>query len=116
MNYYFIYGPQMEDVVTSYTDLTGKPELPPLWALGYHQCKWSYYPESNVKEITAKFRELKIPCDAIYLDIDYMEGFRCFTWNKEYFPDPKMVAELAADGFKTVVIIDPELKSIRNRL
>jgi alpha-glucosidase len=111
MNYYFIYGPQMEDVVMSYTDLTGKPELPPLWALGYHQCKWSYYPESNVKEITAKFRELKIPCDAIYLDIDYMEGFRCFTWNKEYFPDPKrMVAELAEDGFKTVVIIDPGIK------
>jgi alpha-glucosidase len=111
MNYYFIYGPQMEDVVTSYTDLTGKPELPPLWALGYHQCKWSYYPESNVKEVAAKFRELKIPCDAIYLDIDYMEGFRCFTWNKEYFPDPKrMVAELAEDGFKTVVIIDPGIK------
>jgi alpha-glucosidase len=111
MNYYFIYGPHMEDVVTSYTDLTGKPELPPLWALGYHQCKWSYYPESNVKEVAAKFRELKIPCDAIYLDIDYMEGFRCFTWNKEYFPDPKrMVAELAEDGFKTVVIIDPGIK------
>jgi alpha-glucosidase len=111
MNYYFIYGPHMEDVVTSYTDLTGKPELPPLWALGYHQCKWSYYPESNVKEVAAKFRELKIPCDAIYLDIDYMEGFRCFTWNKEFFPDPKrMVAELAEDGFKTVVIIDPGIK------
>jgi alpha-glucosidase len=56
MNYYFIYGPQMEDVVTSYTDLTGKPELPPLWALGYHQCKW-LLSESNVK--AAKFRELK---------------------------------------------------------
>ncbi|MBF4490908.1 glycoside hydrolase family 31 protein [Flavobacterium sp. JLP] len=111
MNYYFIYGPQMEDVVTTYTDLTGKPELPPLWVLGYHQCKWSYYPESKVKEITSKFRELKIPCDAIYLDIDYMEGFRCFTWSKEYFPDPKrMVAELAEDGFKTVVIIDPGIK------
>ncbi|WP_264524133.1 glycoside hydrolase family 31 protein [Flavobacterium sp. N502536] len=111
MNYYFIYGPQMQDVVTNYTDLTGKPELPPLWVLGYHQCKWSYYPESKVKEITSKFRELKIPCDAIYLDIDYMEGFRCFTWNKDYFPDPKrMVAELAEDGFKTVVIIDPGIK------
>jgi alpha-glucosidase len=111
MNYYFIHGPQMEDVVASYTDLTGKPELPPLWALGYHQCKWSYFPESNVKEVTAKFRELRIPCDAIYLDIDYMDGFRCFTWNKEYFPDPKrMVAELAEDGFKTVVIIDPGIK------
>lgn len=111
MNYYFIYGPKMQDVVTTYTHLTGKPELPPLWALGYHQCKWSYYPESKVKEVTSKFRELQIPCDAIYLDIDYMDGFRCFTWNKDYFPDPKrMVAELAEDGFKTVVIIDPGIK------
>ncbi len=112
MNYYFFYGPKMQDVVESYTDLTGKPhQLPPLWALGYHQCKWSYYPESEVKEITSTFRKLKIPCDAIYLDIDYMDGFRCFTWNKEHFPDPKrMVKELADDGFKTVVIIDPGIK------
>lgn len=112
MNYYFIYGPEMNDVIESYTDLTGKPySLPPLWALGFHQCKWSYYPESKVKEVTSTFRKLKIPCDAIYLDIDYMEGFRCFTWNKEYFPDPKrMVKELADDGFKTVAIIDPGIK------
>ena len=112
MNYYFIYGPQMQDVVENYTDLTGKPhQLPPLWALGFHQCKWSYYPESNVKEITQKFRDLKIPCDAIYLDIDYMDGFRCFTWNKDHFPDPKrMVKELADQGFKTVAIIDPGIK------
>lgn len=112
MNYYFIYGPNTSDVVASYTDLTGRPhQLPPLWALGYHQCKWSYYPESKVKEVTDTFRKLKIPCDAIYLDIDYMDGFRCFTWNKEYFPDPKrMVKELADDGFKTVAIIDPGIK------
>ncbi|WP_445732460.1 glycoside hydrolase family 31 protein [Mariniflexile sp.] len=112
MNYYFIYGPGMTEVVANYTDLTGKPhQLPALWTLGYHQCKWSYYPESKVKEITNKFRKLKIPCDAIYLDIDYMDGFRCFTWNKEYFPDPKrMVKELADDGFKTIVIIDPGIK------
>ncbi|MFH4969292.1 glycoside hydrolase family 31 protein [Gaetbulibacter sp. M240] len=112
MNYYFIYGPEMSEVVANYTDLTGKPhELPALWTLGYHQCKWSYYPESKVKDIAKKFRDLKIPCDAIYLDIDYMEGFRCFTWNKEYFPDPKrMVKELREDGFKTIVIIDPGIK------
>jgi len=112
MDYYFFYGPSMLNVVEKYTDLTGKPlQLPPLWALGYHQCKWSYYPESKVKEITSKFRELQIPCDAIYLDIDYMDDFKCFTWNKEYFPDPKkMVKELSDDGFKTVVIIDPGIK------
>ena len=111
MDYYFIYGPEMSQVVTAYTDLTGKPEMPPLWALGFHQCKWSYYPESKVREIASKFRSLQIPCDAIYLDIDYMEGFRCFTWSKEYFPEPKkMVDDLAKDGFKTIVIIDPGIK------
>ncbi len=111
MDYYFIYGPEMSDVVTRYTDLTGKPGLPPLWTLGYHQCKWSYYPESKVREITSKFRELAIPCDGIYLDIDYMDGFRCFTWNKEFFPNPKkMVSDLAEEGFKTVAIIDPGIK------
>ncbi|MBU2946949.1 glycoside hydrolase family 31 protein [Zobellia uliginosa] len=111
MNYYFFYGPEMHKVVRAYTNLTGAPELPPLWALGYHQSKWSYFPESNVKEIAKKFRDLKIPCDAIYLDIDYMDGFRCFTWDKKRFPEPKrMIDELYEDGFKTVVMIDPGIK------
>jgi len=111
MNYYFFYGPELMDVAEQFVDLTGKPELPPMWALGYHQCKWSYYPESQVKEITAEFRRRKIPCDAIYLDIDYMDGFRCFTWDKEKFPAPKkMIKELEKDGFKTVVMIDPGIK------
>ena len=115
MNYYFIYGPKIENVVSNYTNLTGLPELPPLWALGYHQCKWSYFPESRVREIASTFRKLEIPCDGIYLDIDYMDGFRCFTWNKEHFPDPKkMVKELADDGFKTIVIIDPGIKIDEN--
>jgi alpha-glucosidase len=115
MNYYFIYGPDMSRVVASYSNLTGTPELPPMWALGFHQSKWSYYPESNVKEIANEFRSRKIPCDAIYLDIDYMDGFRCFTWNKNHFPDPKrMIAELEEDGFKTVVMIDPGIRVDRD--
>jgi len=111
LNYYFFYGPEMSKVISAYSNLTGTPELPPLWALGYHQSKWSYYPESNVKEIAQQFRDLKIPCDAIYLDIDYMDGFRCFTWDKKLFPNPKkMISELEEDGFKTVVMIDPGIK------
>lgn len=111
MNYYFFYGPEMSKVVQAYTNLTGTPELPPMWAMGYHQSKWSYYPESNVKALAGKFRDLKIPCDALYLDIDYMDGFRCFTWDKKKFPDPKrMISELNEDGFKTVVMIDPGIK------
>jgi alpha-glucosidase len=115
MDYYFFYGPLMLEVVEQYTELTGKPELPPLWALGYHQCKWSYYPEDKFKSIAEGFRSRQIPCDALYLDIDYMDGFRCFTWNKDYFANPKaMVQELAQDGFKTVVIIDPGIKIDKN--
>ncbi|SDT41079.1 alpha-glucosidase [Mucilaginibacter mallensis] len=111
LQYYYIHGPHMMDVVKSYHILTGTHPMPPLWALGYHQCRWSYYPEAKVRKITTGFRENKIPCDGIYLDIDYMDGYRCFTWNRKYFPDPKkMISELAAEGFKTVVIIDPGIR------
>lgn len=111
MNYYFIYGPALTNVIEQYSLITGKPEMPPMWSLGYHQCKWSYYPESKVREIASEFRKRKIPCDAIYLDIDYMDGFRCFTWHPEYFPNPKkMISDLSHDGFKTIVIIDPGIK------
>ncbi|GAA4299909.1 TIM-barrel domain-containing protein [Nibribacter koreensis] len=111
MDYYFIYGPTLLEVVQKYTLMTGTPELPPLWSLGYHQCKWSYYPEKVVKDLAKGFRKHQIPCDALYLDIDYMEGFRCFTWSKDHFPDPaRLVKELKDDGFKTVVIIDPGIK------
>lgn len=111
MNYYFIYGPKPLEVVERYANLTGKPELPPKWALGFHQCKWSYFPEKQVRDICGEFRKREIPCDAIYLDIDYMDGYRCFTWDNDRFPQPtQMVKELEADGFKTVVIIDPGIK------
>lgn len=111
LQYYYIHGPHMMDVIKRYQSLTGTHPMPPKWALGYHQCRWSYYPESKVKAIAEGFRSRSIPCDAIYFDIDYMDGYRCFTWNKKHFPDPrKMIKELADDGFKTVVMIDPGIK------
>ena len=111
VNYYFIYGPELLSVAEKYTQITGLPELPPIWSLGFHQCRWSYYPENRVKEVAKEFRDRQIPCDAIYLDIDYMDGYRCFTWNKTHFPEPtKMIAELKEDGFQTVVMIDPGIR------
>ncbi len=111
LQYYYIHGPHMMDVVKRYHTLTGTHPMPPLWALGYHQCRWSYYPAAKVMKIASGFRENQIPCDGLYLDIDYMDGYRCFTWNKKYFPDPKkMIKELADDGFKLVVIIDPGIR------
>jgi len=111
MRYYFIYGPNLLEVTKQYTELTGKPKMPPKWTLGYHQSKWSYYPEATVRELGNTFRRLKIPCDVIHLDIDYMDGYRCFTWDKERFPNPKqMISDLRTQGFKSIVIIDPGIK------
>ncbi len=111
IDYYFMCGPSPKKVIERFTELTGRMNLPPKWAIGYQQCRWSYYPESKVRDIAGNFRRRGIPCDVIYLDIDYMDGYRCFTWNKQNFPDPKkMLTDLAADGFKIVTIIDPGIK------
>lgn len=112
LNYYFIYGPKPKDVHGRFVALTGTMPLPPKWAVAYQQCRYSYYPESRVREIAENFRSKKIPCDVIYLDIHYMDEYRCFTWDKERFPNPrKMLRDLAKDGFKVVVIIDPGIKN-----
>ncbi len=112
LNYYFIAGPKLMDVAINYAQLTGKSELLPMWGMGFHQCRWSYYPETRVKEVAKEFRDRRIPCDAIYLDIDYMEGYRCFTVNEEHFPDlGRMCSELKADGFHTIVMIDPGIRT-----
>jgi alpha-glucosidase len=106
-----IFGPEPAQVLARYADLTGHASLPPLWVLGYHQSRWSYETEDIVREIAANFRQRRIPCDAIHFDIDYMDGFRCFTWNRKAFPDPAgLIADLHADGFKTVGMIDPGIK------
>lgn len=111
MNYYFINGPDLTDVTERYTRLTGTPEMPPMWALGYHQCRWSYYPEARVRELAETFRKKKIPCDAIYIDIDYMDDYRTFTWDDDLFPDPKtMISDLKKQGFETIVMINPGVK------
>ena len=111
LDYYFMYGPTVKEVVNEYTDLTGKTPLPQLWTLGYQQCRWSYAPEARAMEIASAFREKDIPCDTIYLDIDYMDGFRVFTWDNKKFENPKeFINKLKEMGFKLVTIIDPGVK------
>jgi alpha-glucosidase len=92
--------------------LTGKMELPPLWALGYHQCKYSYYPDSRVREIANYFRSKSLPCDVIWLDIEYMNAYRIFTFNTGYFPDPSGLNDyLHTNKFKSIWMIDPGVKA-----
>ena len=94
-----------------YTALTGRTPMPPLWALGNQQSRWSYMSADELRAIAAGFREREIPCDVLHLDIDYMDGYRVFTWDRERFPDPAgLIAELGEQGFRVVTIADPGVK------
>ena len=111
LDYYIIYGPEPKQIISTYTQLTGRMPLPPKWALGYHQCRWSYESEAVVRELTQEFRQRRIPCDVIHLDIDYMRGYRVFTWSPKRFADPaKLIGDLKQEGFRVVTIIDPGVK------
>jgi alpha-glucosidase len=107
LDYYVIYGPTSKQVVESYADLTGKPPLPPLWALGFQQSRYSYYPESQVREIANRLRADKIPSDVLYLDIDYQDRNRPFTVDAKGFLDfPRLVADLRKQDLHLVTITD----------
>jgi alpha-glucosidase len=111
LNYYFIYGSTIKEILQLYTGITGRSPLPPLWSLGYHQSKWSYFPEERVYELAKTFREKNIPCDSIHLDIDYMDNYKIFSFNEERFPNPKeMFTKLNEMGFKMIAIVDPGVK------
>ncbi len=108
---YVLAGPTMDEVLRRYAALTGPVALPPKWALGYHQSRWGYSPASRVREIGAQLRSRRLPADGLWLDIQHMNGFRSWTWDPVTFADPAgLVRDLEAQGFKTVVIVDPGLK------
>lgn len=111
LRFYLTAEVQPSAVLKTYFALTGAPPLPPLWAFGYHQSRWSYTPSDKFRELAREFRQRHIPCDSLHFDIDYMEGFRVFTWNKKSFADlPQLLKDLAGEGFKPVAIVDPGVK------
>ena len=111
MNYYFLNGPSIKKVLGRYADLTGHMPLPPLWALGNQQSRYSYYPDSIAEEVVRRYRADDLPLDVLHLDIQYMNEYRDFTWDLHRFPDPKaFVSRLKSQGVKVVTIVDPGIK------
>ncbi|MFL5769104.1 MAG: TIM-barrel domain-containing protein, partial [Chloroflexota bacterium] len=107
LDWYVIDGPDPADVVARFTELVGAASLPPRWALGYHQARWSYETEAEVREIADGLRGNAIPADAVHLDIHHMDGYRAFTWDHQRFPDPAGLARsLATAGLRTTVVVD----------
>ncbi|SHN12161.1 alpha-glucosidase [Cyclobacterium lianum] len=115
LDYYFFHDEHIADIITAYTALTGRPELPPKWALGYQQCRYSYYPDKEVLRLGKTFRDKDIPADVIYLDIHHMENYKVFTFDGKNFPDPaSLIGQLKKMGFRVVVILDPGIKVDEN--
>ena len=111
LRYYVIVGGTVPSILGSYAVLTGTMPLPPKWSIGFQQCRYSYYPDTQVLNVARTFRERKIPADVIYLDIHYMQDYKLFTWDSIRFPSPaKMINDLTKLNFTTTVIIDPGIK------
>jgi alpha-glucosidase len=111
MNYYFMHGKSVNEIIQNYTWLTGRMEMPPLWSIGYQQCRYSYYPDKEVLNLARTFREKEIPADVIVLDIHYMEKYKIFTWDKKNFSNPKeLIQHLKELGFHVVIMCDPGIK------
>ncbi len=104
-------GPTPAHIFRQYADLTGVTPLPPRFALGYHQCRWNYNDEADVRDVHSQFESLDFPYDVLWLDIEHTDGKRYFTWDSFKFPSPaKMIDELGATGRKMVTIVDPHIK------
>ncbi|SDP51315.1 glycoside hydrolase family 31 protein [Halobacillus aidingensis] len=108
LNYYFMYGPEIEDVLDRYTELTGKMDKPAKWTLGLHQSKWEYSAE-DIERVAETYREKEIPVDTMHFDIDYMDEYRVFTWSDK-FGDEALHQKLDAMNFKKITINDPAVK------
>ncbi|GKC55303.1 probable glucan 1,3-alpha-glucosidase [Tanacetum coccineum] len=108
---FFFIGPKPKDVVKQYASVTGTSAMPQLFATGYHQCRWNYKDEEDVKNVDSKFDEHDIPYDVLWLDIEHTDGKRYFTWDKTLFPNPEeMQNDLASRGRRMVTIVDPHIK------
>ncbi len=111
LDYYFIGGKTLKDVISGYTYLTGRAPMQQMWTLGYHQSRWGYDSEEEIRGIARKMRESGLPCDCIHFDIDYMDHYKVFTWNKERYTDgAKVISDFKEMGIKAVTIIDPGVK------
>lgn len=110
LRYYVAFG-SAEHLIFRYTQLTGRPPIPPRWALGYHQCRWGYRTEADIREVVQGFIEHDLPLSAVHFDIDYMDGYRVFSVDRSNFPDlPALIGELAQKEIHAVAILDPGVK------
>lgn len=87
LDVYVITGSDVKDIIHQFRQLIGRSFVVPKWAFGYGQSRWSYMSEDEIRDVVKKHRELQIPLDSVYLDIDYMERYKDFTLNNETFPD-----------------------------
>lgn len=112
LDYYVMSGPTPADVARQYASLTGRPQLPPLWTLGFHQSRYGYASQAEILNVASTLRAERFPADVLYFDIDYLDRLQTFSWNPSTFPNPHaMNAALDAQGFKRVNIIEPIVRT-----
>ncbi|GMH45019.1 hypothetical protein BSKO_12976 [Bryopsis sp. KO-2023] len=113
LDFYFFLGPDPNSVLKQYQEVIGKPVMPPFWSLGFHQCRYGYENMEEVQGVVDGYAKAKIPLEVVWGDIDYMDGYRDFTLEKQKYSLPKVTAflkKLKSKGQKWVPIVDPGIK------
>lgn len=99
MKFYCFVGNSFGDILNEYTNLTGKPPMPPLWTLGYTQCRCSYWSWEQIDELVAKLREHRFPLDCLVFDYDWADKLNNYKWNERWDgKSPEKLAEYKAQG------------------
>ena len=108
---YVITGESLKDIVKQFRQLIGKSYIAPLWGLGHGQSRWGYVCADDIREVVKRYKELELPLDSVYMDIDYMDHLKDFTIHPERFPEfPKFAEEMKAQNIRLVPIIDAGVK------
>ena len=107
----FLFTGSAKDVVNSYTDLTGKPQLVPYFALGFHQSRWGYRSVRQAMNVSKRLDNIIVPHDMIWLDMEHTNDRRYFTFNQEGFANPgELMDYLDRNKRKVMLLVDPHLK------
>lgn len=117
LDLYIIEGETLKDIVKQFRQMIGRSYIAPRWALGYGQSRWGYENEQDIRRVCEGYRSNDIPLDLIYVDIDYMDGYRNFTIDESAYPEfVSFVEEMKAQNIHLVPIIDAGVKAEKGYL
>ncbi|XP_077980370.1 lysosomal alpha-glucosidase-like [Glandiceps talaboti] len=112
LDFYIFLGPSPTEVIQQYTEIIGRPFMPPYWSLGFHICRYGYGSLEKTNEVVKETRAAGIPQDVQWHDIDSMDKFLDFTFDPDKFSQlPQFIEDIHQHNQYYVTMLDPAISS-----